>query len=149
VLPRWDLQVVYSEHQRLKEFILAHISAPLLEKHSCWIWTGSVHPRWKYPYQHWNGVRNYVHRLVYEKFRGPLSRGDVVKRTCGHSLCVNPDHLVRQHTRKEACALPGHAPTFLDQPGARLADSIGLHSTVASTSTRLWQGENCYDIVII
>lgn len=93
-----------------ERFVLRNSIAEL--ESDCLIWTGSIHPRWEYPYQHWNGVRSYIHRLAYEIFRGPLNRGDIVRRSCGHGLCVNPDHLVRQRIKKGACTLSEQAQNF-------------------------------------
>jgi hypothetical protein len=64
----------------------------------CWVWTGYVRPDGYAPL----GGR-LIQRVAWETFRGHLPGHAVVKRSCGHRLCVNPDHLyLDQHQRKVA-----------------------------------------------
>ena len=58
----------------------------------CWLWTGGT-----------NGVgygriylrrkRQYVHRLMWEFFNGPIPEGTEIDHLCRNPGCVNPDHL--------------------------------------------------------
>jgi hypothetical protein len=39
------------------------------------------------------GRKQYVHRLAYEQFVGPIPDGLVIDHLCGNRACHNPDHL--------------------------------------------------------
>lgn len=56
-------------------------------KYSCWRWTRGCSTLV-------NGAgRIYVHHLAYELCYGPVPEGWCVRRTCGTSTCVRPEHL--------------------------------------------------------
>ena len=58
----------------------------------CWIWTG-------YCAQHGyaqigKGIKKfYIHRIVYEHFKGPIPPGLVIDHLCRVKCCLNPYHL--------------------------------------------------------
>ena len=70
----------------------------------CWVWQGA-------PGRNGYGrisVRNrleYVHRVAYEQFIGPIPAGLTIDHLCMVRLCVNPDHLEpvsrAENTRRE------------------------------------------------
>lgn len=68
-------------------------------KTRCWIWTGARRerpagsPSPTYGVAVINQRKVSVHRLSYEQHVGPIPTGMVVRHTCDHGLCVNPDHL--------------------------------------------------------
>ena len=72
----------------------------------CWIWTGACsYGRYPhdtpYGYLRVNRKHIQVRRLVYVLFGNqPPLRQYRVESTCGNSLCVNPEHLVRSATGK-------------------------------------------------
>lgn len=72
-----------------------------LEKHEngCWEWTSYVNKRgyaqvWGY------GKKLSVHRLSYERHKGPIPDGYDIDHLCRNRRCSNPDHL-EAVTRKE------------------------------------------------
>jgi hypothetical protein len=58
----------------------------------CWLWHGSV-DRFGYGIYGATGERK-AHRLAYQRTKGPIPRGFVVRHRCDVKGCVNPDHLV-------------------------------------------------------
>lgn len=54
----------------------------------CWLWKGTINK---------GGYGNYntksVHRLIYEKYKGPIPNGLFVLHTCDVRSYVRPDHL--------------------------------------------------------
>lgn len=53
----------------------------------CWIWIGELSGL----YGRYRGQK--VHRLTYEKAKGPIPDGLVIDHLCRNMSCVNPDHL--------------------------------------------------------
>jgi len=67
-----------------------------LEENSrgCWVWTGCKSGRKdKYGKVKWKGKVVYVHRLIYEHVRGPISKELELDHLCENTLCANPNHL--------------------------------------------------------
>lgn len=58
----------------------------------CWYWRGST-VSGGYPHLRYDGVSVYAHRLTFEWAGNVLEDGSVLKHTCEHLDCVNPDHL--------------------------------------------------------
>ena len=87
----------------LRRRILKHIRKV---RSGCWLWTGACsYGRYPHdtPYGYLRVDRKHiqVRRLVYVLFGNqPPLRQYRVESTCGNSLCVNPDHLVRSATGK-------------------------------------------------
>lgn len=88
------------EHERIKASILARTK----RKGDCLVWTGAVaytpgkagQPGKRYGYMQINGRRVTVRRIAYQVLGGKADPGvRVVECTCGNSLCIKPDHLVR------------------------------------------------------
>ena len=67
----------------------------------CWLWTGTLIPR-GYGRINWGGRQVVVHRLIYEKHRGPIPTGLTLDHLCRVRSCVNPDHL-EAVTMRENC----------------------------------------------
>lgn len=40
------------------------------------------------------GNKELAHRVAFERAKGPIPAGLVVRHTCGNTLCCNPEHLV-------------------------------------------------------
>jgi len=57
----------------------------------CWHWLGT--PKGRYGKFTIGGRNDYVHRIAYEMWVGPLEPGAVVHHKCGNSRCVRPSHL--------------------------------------------------------
>lgn len=88
----------------------------------CWLWEGSTtHDQYG---QIWNGRYNasgsarkdYVHRVAYELWVGPIPDGHEVDHTCRNVLCIRPEHLEavtpeeNLSRRQNANALKTHCP---------------------------------------
>ncbi|HEY1295432.1 MAG TPA: HNH endonuclease [Chloroflexota bacterium] len=88
----------------------------------CWLWIGYIDPEDGYGRLKVNGRPERVHRLAYERWKGPLDDPDekrvIVDHDCHTRRCVNPDHLllttyranaensdspIADNMRKEAC----------------------------------------------
>lgn len=74
----------------------------VVQENGCWEWVGCC--GWngssQFPgrgYGTWKGKP--AHRVMYEKFRGPIAPGLVCDHLCRNRACVNPDHIepVTQH----------------------------------------------------
>ena len=58
----------------------------------CWIWTGALSPN-RYGTIEANKKTAYAHRVAYELYCGPISKGMVIDHLCKVTECVNPSHL--------------------------------------------------------
>lgn len=108
----------------------------------CWLWTRRIHAPSGYG-QIWTGGKHeYVHRVAYREYVGPIPDGLCVLHHCDVRHCVNPHHLwLGTHTDNmldmqakgrqryfKGSALPIAKLTEADIPEIRalLADGIGL-----------------------
>lgn len=58
----------------------------------CWLWTGRT--SWKqYARTTVEGRDQYIHRVMYERFVGPIPEGMQIDHICRVKYCVNPAHL--------------------------------------------------------
>lgn len=58
----------------------------------CWTWTGHTNGR-GYGRIGVDGREQYVHRVAYELFVGPIPEGLEIDHLCKNTRCVNPAHL--------------------------------------------------------
>lgn len=58
----------------------------------CWLWSASV-DKFGYGRFRLNNKTEYAHRASYRMFISEVPEGLYVVHTCGHLLCVNPEHL--------------------------------------------------------
>lgn len=58
----------------------------------CWNWTGPRIPK-GYGYMTVDYVKNYIHRLAWQTYNGPIPTGKHVCHTCDNPPCWNPAHL--------------------------------------------------------
>ena len=62
------------------------------EDSTCWLWNGTKD--WNgYGKIRFNNKMQYVHRVAFQLFKGPLAKGLVVDHICNIKSCVNPIHL--------------------------------------------------------
>jgi hypothetical protein len=60
----------------------------------CWIWTGAKeNSRGIFHVPGSKGRTEKAHRVAWELCRSPVPEGFVLRRVCGNSGCVNPDHM--------------------------------------------------------
>jgi hypothetical protein len=59
----------------------------------CWICTSHSKDAFGYPRKQINGKRQNIHRIFYEKYKGPIPQGLYVLHTCDTPACINPNHL--------------------------------------------------------
>lgn len=52
----------------------------------CWEWQGSINKRTGYGHV----LQDMAHRVVWEKFNGPIPEGCVIDHVCVNRRCVNP-----------------------------------------------------------
>lgn len=58
----------------------------------CWEWTGAkIHTG--YGRYRVNGVLEMAHRVMFERFKGPIPHRMQVDHVCRNKGCVNPEHL--------------------------------------------------------
>lgn len=55
----------------------------------CWLWVG---PKWPGGYGRWQ--RTVAHREMYEREKGPIAPGLIIRHSCDNQPCVNPNHLL-------------------------------------------------------
>lgn len=87
----------YKQHRRAgtlpaKRSLADRLWSRVTMGEGCWTWTGPVN-RAGWGYISDQGHMHLVHRVAYDLLVGPLVDGEVVRRRCGNSLCVRPDHL--------------------------------------------------------
>jgi len=58
----------------------------------CWTWTGHLLPN-GYGYFWLDGAKDYVHRVSYRQFVGPIPEGLTIDHLCRNRACCNPTHL--------------------------------------------------------
>ena len=58
----------------------------------CWLWTAALQPKGYAELQR-NKKVILVHRLFYERYRGPIPPGLEIDHLCRVRSCVNPDHM--------------------------------------------------------
>jgi hypothetical protein len=80
------------------------VMARLVEKNGCWEWQGARTEG--YGKVHFACENVFVHRLLYEWFRGPIEAGTEIHHQCGNRICANPAHLEAitraEHVHKSA-----------------------------------------------
>lgn len=60
----------------------------------CWFCNSHVKDKDGYHKIHFNAIDTRVHRVMYKYFKGNIPDGLIVRHTCDHPGCINPDHLV-------------------------------------------------------
>ena len=58
----------------------------------CWVWLGAI-VKGGYGHMYVEGRVQYVHRLSYERHKGPTPEGWQVDHRCHVRHCLNPEHL--------------------------------------------------------
>ena len=114
----------------------------------CWIWMRSVTAR-GYPIigRKANGRENVPAKIYWMLAHGPLNEYEIVVRTCGSRLCVNPDH-ARVTDRRDYGAECMRESSPLDWDTVReirstlCASRDGLHERTAVLAARFGVGEH-------
>jgi len=78
------------DNLKILEKIYTHVTVKSVK--GCHIWQGQPNEK-GYGRSTVNGVRMYVHRIVYERTRGVVDFGKMLHHKCGNRLCVNPEHI--------------------------------------------------------
>jgi hypothetical protein len=75
----------------------------------CWIFLGTTSGGGGYGQVNWQGLRWYVHVLVWTLLHGPVPKGMKVCHTCDQPACCRPKHLFlgTQKENMEDCAAKG------------------------------------------
>lgn len=114
----------------------------------CWIWMRSVTAR-GYPIvgRKAHGRENVPAKIYWMLEHGPLDEHEIVVRTCGSRLCINPDH-ARITDRREHGAERMRDGSPLDWNAVReirselCASSAGLHERTAALAGRFGVSEH-------
>ena len=69
------------------------VARRIITSTGCWQYDGGLLPN-GYAYVYVHGERSqYLHRLSYAEFRGPIPEGLVIDHLCRNRACFNPEHL--------------------------------------------------------
>ena len=70
----------------------------VIDENCCWRWKNTKEGSYgAFEYDNETGS---AHRRVYELIVGPIPEGKILRHSCDHTYCVNPDHLI-PGTKKE------------------------------------------------
>jgi len=72
---------------------MARVTPRLNMEGECWVWTGAKSDGYGQVRLKGNARSGYVHRLVYEHYRGPVPDGLQIDHLCRNRACANPSHL--------------------------------------------------------
>jgi hypothetical protein len=104
-----DLDVLAAdERARLVDQLAALIEE---DESGCWLWRGRIDRPDGFPlFPFGEGLRSAA-RVVFGLEVAPVPAGVHVRRVCGRSLCVRPDHLILGRARQKAPPEPRPRPT--------------------------------------
>jgi hypothetical protein len=96
-----------------------------VNERGCWICTSHSKDREGYPRKKINGKKQNIHRIFYEKYKGPIPQGLHVLHTCDTRACINPDHLFlgTQNDNMHDMAQKGRSTYGEKHPNAKLTES--------------------------
>lgn len=81
-----------------------------VNENGCWIWDGTRHED-GYGIIFISGKREYVHRIMYQLFIGPVNNKRELDHLCRNPSCCNPLHLEAVSSRENS--LRGNHPLFV------------------------------------
>lgn len=81
-----------------------------VNENGCWVWNGTKHED-GYGIVSISGKREYVHRIMYQVFIGPVNNNRELDHLCRNPSCCNPSHLEAVSSRENS--LRGNHPLFV------------------------------------
>ncbi len=96
----------------MKAIVLSFIPSDRVDikANGCWIWTGTKNED-GYGLVHLGGKREYVHRVMYQMFVGPVNNNRELDHLCRNPSCCNPLHLEAVSSRENS--IRGNHPLFV------------------------------------
>ena len=79
----------------IQDRLIEKIAEPYDGHNDCWLWTGGTAGKGYGNIQVGGrkGRKQYVHRVSYEMFVGPIPTGYHIDHLCRNRRCIRPDHL--------------------------------------------------------
>lgn len=96
----------------MRSRIESRIEGKLVKTESCWNWIGGHNGRGYGTAFNEKSRKEYVHRISYRLWVGPIPGGKMVLHSCDNPRCCNPNHLFlgTQKDNMGDCKIKGRSP---------------------------------------